>query len=549
MITISSRAVIWGAGYRFASPIGSPPAGSPPAGSPSLPTELLYAEIRVDPTSLPETINIAASHPFDIDWGDGVWVPVPFADAYDDAVAPGPIRIRSNEQVDWVEFNPGIDNFDITHINIINSSSLQDQSNMCTWLQELQSFSMSDASNVTTFFRAFDHCDVLQKAEFGDGDMTSCTTFDEMFDGANLTHLQALTTSAGRTFARMFANNSELVCLGAIDTETAYIDAPGFDTTDMFLNCTSLVAPDGAAQLAIRFADVYVNPGACTSQQILTAPMTNPRDIATDGNGTWVMIGVNGINDASATAIQDKTVWAFNAQPFNAFPVAIETDSQGAWVVVDEIGDVWNSTNAGQTWQFRTSTSISTLKDIIYHSSVGKFYIVGDGVSGFESSDGGVTWASFTLGTTSGGVGATDGTQVTVAGVLISKTTSNGVLWTSSGLPSGTMAAAWYGDGHFVFTSTSPPLVHWNTTGTGSWTSTDPDGTSTTPLAGIFYIESESRWVTVDTSNNWYESTNLTSWSEITSGDFSGKVGGEKVAADEWGYILLQSDNNLLIKY
>jgi len=200
------------------------------------------------------------------------------------------------------------------------------------------------------------------------------------------------------------------------------------------------------------------------------------------------------------------------------------------------------------TLPLRSSTGVTTFRDIIYHPAEDKFYITGDN-SNLQSSDGGVTWSALVTGGSGFRVGATDGTQLTIAGSGSSQTTTDGITWAAAGLPALSMRGAWYDDGHFAFTSTTSPQVHWNTSGTGTWTSTDPDIASTTPLSSIFYIESELRWVTVDTSDNWYESTNLISWSAITSGDFFGHTGGEKVAADRWGYIMLQTDNNLLIKY
>jgi len=259
MTTHSTQAVIWGSETRE-NPVG--PVG---------PSEAMYSEIIVNPAELPASdITIQSSHTFEIDWGDGNFVianELGGLQAYGTAVAPGPVIIKSNEQVDWVDFNPS-NNFYITSIDMINSSTINDMSSCLDWLQDLETFTMADASNVTTFADTFYHCDVLLAPTFGTnvstGITSTCTDFTNMFKDSGLTSLPLIDTSGSKLFASMFSGCGDLVCLGGIDTETAVLAVPGgFDATLMFNGCALLVAPDGAEQLALTTADVYVNPGAC----------------------------------------------------------------------------------------------------------------------------------------------------------------------------------------------------------------------------------------------------------------------------------------------
>ena len=83
--------------------------------------------------------------------------------------------------------------------------------------------------------------------------------FDEMF--RNCWELVSITgtinSSIGTTFANTFNNCPKLECIGGIDTTNQT------NTTDMFLGCTALVAPDGAEQTTIEAGSNWDNPGTC----------------------------------------------------------------------------------------------------------------------------------------------------------------------------------------------------------------------------------------------------------------------------------------------
>lgn len=281
-------------------------------------------------------------------------------------------------------------------------------------------------------------------------------------------------------------------------------------------------------------------------QRAIVSPLTLAKDVTGDDVGNYVMVG-----DGGAAYSSDKETWTLSASTFTAEPVAIDTDKAGNWVLLDVDGDMYTSTDNGVTWTARTSPSYALMTRVTYHQSVDKFYATGN-TEHMVSTDSGVTWSPLVTGYNDLQAVAAGDSLVLMSGPGGQDTyTSDGLTWSSPGIPGfpGIVAGA-YGNGIWTLAESGGNIDH-SLTGTGSWTQTNIDLALNLTPGIIFYVPFEDRWITsgADVADKWYESADLSAWTEITTGDFVGLDNGLRIAIDDSGYVMLSKlTNQITIK-
>ena len=287
-----------------------------------------------------------------------------------------------------------------------------------------------------------------------------------------------------------------------------------------------------------------VAPAAASGQQTVTLDsVTSTRDVATDGNGNWIIVGVGGADYST-----DKINWTGTAFSFPSAPRTVASDGAGNWVIADINGGVYTSTDNGVNWTARTTAAGASTLYVTYHAGPDKFYVTGPGTDHQVSADSGVTWSSMAIPNSDYIISVSNGARMVIAGDSgYSKYTDDGVTWTNAGLPLQGMEYGEYATGTFAIVNTSGLYNH-GTTGS-SWTiNVDIDGAIGIKHSLIFYIENESRWITGNINGEWYESTNIPgAWTKILSGDFFGTPFGVEVARDATGYVMLCGDLTTVI--
>jgi len=248
--------------------------------APSLVIVDFYAEVQTVDTITPNQVWCDAD--FEVDWGDGIWLP--YATGYSASVvsSTGLIKFRSvNSPTSIALMTDTFTGIDIQLSDTITSlsSSFLDCTNLTSFAMDdasnlenlgdawrgcsgLIDFPLIDTSNVEAFSRAWRDCTSLTTLPALD--YSSGLFFVATWRGCtNLVSLPALNTVIGTSFSNTFLDCTNLVCLTAIDT-TAQTG-----TADMFLGCTSLLHPT-PAEIAdlLDPGDNYVNELTCPADYI-----------------------------------------------------------------------------------------------------------------------------------------------------------------------------------------------------------------------------------------------------------------------------------------
>ncbi len=299
--------------------------------------------------------------------------------------------------------------------------------------------------------------------------------------------------------------------------------------------------------MPLLIASPFISPPAPQQSVSLSATI---QDVATDGNGNWVVVGFNGGNGAYYYS-SDKVNWTLWGLA-SGTAISVDTDGLGNWVAMNSSGQIYRSTDNGQNWTFRPSPSISGATIVFYHPAAGAFIAVGNGSTNNKiSTDGGDTWSALTITGASGTYKAVavSPTRATIAGDNgVSRTSDDGTTWSSGGVPVQTIRGGDFGNGDFVFVGNSGSAYD-SPTGNSSWTTTDIEAGNNNAHEFVLYLESENRWLSCNAfTDDWFESTDLSSWSPITSGDFFGNPRGNKGAVDSNGYVVVLIDGTLLVK-
>ncbi len=234
---------------------------------------------------------------FEIDWGDGLFLPYNEGTVSDIPIAVNAINIRSEEDITRIEFNT--DTFET--IEIKRGGTLTDVDGMCSDLETLEYFEILgitkatdftnicvrasnlvevgplDMDNVITLASAFEGCSSLTKigTRYYDKatdetiveplDMSSATDLSYMFSGcSSIVHLQKCVTTSGQDFTSMFANMTAMECLNGVDTRNQT------STSDMFDNTPLLTRPSVNERNNILAGTLYDNLGNCAGSINIT---------------------------------------------------------------------------------------------------------------------------------------------------------------------------------------------------------------------------------------------------------------------------------------
>ncbi len=153
-------------------------------------------------------------------------------------------------------------NLDFSMWNMGSATDLQSMISLNTSLLTI-SVPVISTSTCTNFTKMAKDCSSLTQANISNIDTHSATLMDSMFDGCtDMTHIilgPNFYIGNSNGISNMFKDCTSLVCIDQLDT------APKPWTLDLFLNCTSLVQPDAAAQTDLTDGDgaTWVNANPC----------------------------------------------------------------------------------------------------------------------------------------------------------------------------------------------------------------------------------------------------------------------------------------------
>lgn len=185
-----------------------------------------------------------------------------------------------------------------------NTSKINDFNNMFYGCESLESLDLSsfDTSIAVYLHNLFVDCYQLQTVDLSSFDTANAQYLSAMFRGCFSlvsVDLSSFVMANNPNISRMFEDCHNLKCLTNIDTTLAT------NTTDMFLNCVSLVAPNAAEQTAILAGADWTNTGSCPPpavpvpfKMVVTSPILptvtaegGALTITDNGNGTWNVEG------------------------------------------------------------------------------------------------------------------------------------------------------------------------------------------------------------------------------------------------------------------
>lgn len=299
--------------------------------------------------------------------------------------------------------------------------------------------------------------------------------------------------------------------------------------------------------LVDHFASVTASiPTTTEDQQVIASPVGLATGVATDGSNNWVVAGPGGVAYSS-----DKVNWTLSVSTITGNPESVSSDGLGNWVMSTTAEEIYTSTDNGATWTNRAQIGNISLGHIAYVPTDDIFYVFsttnGDQM---KSLDKGLTWESTPLSGTGYQCFATDGSRL-IAGSSSGSTryTDDGLTWADATGPIfQAFASGDYGNGGFAF-SNAGGNIYYHPTGQGSYTIINPDAGNFAAGNMLLWIPNESRWV-YSQGDQWYESTDLTAWSEITTGEFFGLNRGvdQAAKADATGYVIADHTGNLIIQ-
>ena len=191
---------------------------------------------------------------FEIDWGDGLFLPYNEGIVTDIPIESFGINIRSEEQIDQIRFLSDT----MKTVEIKRGRTLTNISGMCKGLEALEYFEMLGGVNTTdyshlledcinlidvgemnvhtatTLERTFYNCESLIDLEDNTPvDMSECINFSETFYGcSSFTFLPKLITTKGENFTRMLGYMTSMTCLHGIDTRQQTSTVNMFDGTN-----------------------------------------------------------------------------------------------------------------------------------------------------------------------------------------------------------------------------------------------------------------------------------------------------------------------------
>jgi len=160
---------------------------------------------------------------------------------------------------------------------------------------------------------------------------------------------------------------------------------------------TSLVAGHDGVWIGFEGApsSLSISTDHAETWGLLVTPLTYLNGLATDGNGTWVLLGTNDTGDTGARSADNGGTWDVIAAPGGSFRRAIGTDGNGTWLAHAEMSNGDNiymrSIDNGATW---TEWHLD-LGDASSIAVDGDTWVITGGWAepyGAMSTDGGETW-------------------------------------------------------------------------------------------------------------------------------------------------------------
>ncbi len=219
---------------------------------------------------------------FEVDWGDGVFLPYNEGICSGIPIHSGIIQIRSEEDVHQITFLSDTfvdisikrgktlrtctamarDKKRLLAFSIYGNMIATDYSFMLTNNSNLTNVDGVDYSYAETLESTFENCySIITINELsGIADLRNCKIFTNTFKGCSgISFLPSLITTMGEYFESMFENCISLICIHAIDTTNQKT------TTNMFANTPMLYRPNSNEKPRILLGEAYSNGGNCGS--------------------------------------------------------------------------------------------------------------------------------------------------------------------------------------------------------------------------------------------------------------------------------------------
>ncbi len=222
---------------------------------------------------------------FEVDWGDGLFLPYNEGFVSDIPIAGNAINIKSEENITQIIFHNEDEEISdrFTSIEIKRGRTLKNVTNLCKNLTKLEYFEILGIVDTTDFTGMLEGCiNLTDVGELYLGEATSvkrlfynneklisieenqpvdvskCTDFYEMFYGCKaFVHLQKIMSPLGEDFTRTFSEMTLLECLDGIDTRNQTT------TYNMFVGSDIIIRPNGNEQGHIEAGFNYDNLGNC----------------------------------------------------------------------------------------------------------------------------------------------------------------------------------------------------------------------------------------------------------------------------------------------
>jgi len=154
---------------------------------------------------------------------------------------------------------PSCTSFDLTKFNTSNVTSFYRMFMSSTGFTsvDLSNFDTSSALSMDSMFRTCTNLTDIDLSNFNTAKVTTFNGFCQSAQSITSLDLSSFTFGAVTNFNYMLRDTQQLVCITNIDTTS------GGTTTGIFLDASSLVAPNASEQTAIEGGAAYTNPGAC----------------------------------------------------------------------------------------------------------------------------------------------------------------------------------------------------------------------------------------------------------------------------------------------
>lgn len=310
----------------------------------------------------------------------------------------------------------------------------------------------------------------------------------------------------------------------------------------------NIASVDATTAAAITAAGVGGGSGVAgiTWSTVPSGASLNLKAIATDENGTWVVIGDDGLVLRSTN---DGVSWSSVSTPAGTQSDFTSVEyGNGAWIIgiLAVVGTHFmqclRSTDGGATWSLVSHNMNRRVFNIATDGN-GVWILAGDRQTIARSTNNGVSWSTITFGNDFQCRGiATDGSGnwVVCDGYYIRTrySTNNGVSWTLKDVGSGSglhYAVATDSSGEWVLTGTAGTFRSTNLT---TWTSV-PQVFSAAPFyydsdVGAYLMQTAAN--TITSSTDGYQ-TSSTSFAGITVNVVRGNNNGTFIGAGNGGIL------------